>query len=155
MPREELMFDIDRIIKQAALEGTLTEDAIGYYNGLIKLAEEKKAECKALTERVERLDAERAALAGEKAQLQTAVHEWATRETELKDREEKVLRKEIEAEFNEKRVADHKEMFKVVFRNSVLRKEVMTPVDQPEPNQYNSCPPAGYPQKDTVEEEET
>ena len=72
---------------------------------------------------------------------------------DLMDRENKCMELEVRKECADLRVVDHKEMFKTVFRNSVLRKEVMTPIDATQVDQYGTQLPGGYPQRDTVEEE--
>jgi hypothetical protein len=71
------------------------------------------------------------------------------------DREGKCTELEIRKECADLRVTDHKEMFTTVFRNSVLRKEVMSPVSAGPIDQYGTKQSDVYPSKDTVEEEET
>jgi len=65
------------------------------------------------------------------------------------ERETKNLKLELNAEHEAKRVVDHKEMFKVVFRNSVLRRGVVTPIHVSESGMHGST------DLNTVEEEET
>lgn len=151
----DLAQELEKIILKAGIDGALTEDAVSQFHALVTERNALRTELEN-EKRVRKEEAEKASrYHNQLAEANETISLWATRETDLKDREDKVLRKEIESEFNEKRVADHKEMFTTVFRNSVLRKEVMTAIDAAEPNQYNSCPSGGYAQKDTVEEEET
>ena len=146
--------ELEVIIQKAALDGALTNEAVAQFHSLVKERDALKEDnCRLddlnteLEEKVTKFDAR--ASAAEKC-----AEEWAGREQDLMDRESTCTKLEVEKECAELRVTDHKEMFTTVFRNSVLRKEVMTPLDSSEANQYNSCPPGGMAQRDTVEEEE-
>ena len=146
--------ELEKIILKAGIDGALTEDAVAQFHALVTERNALRTELEN-EKRVRKEEAEKATrfhndLAGANQKLS----EWAEREQELRDREAKATELEIRKECAESRVADHQEMFRIVFRNAIVRKEVMTPIDAAEPNQYNSCPSGGYAQKDTVEEEE-
>lgn len=152
----ELTDTLEKLIQQAALDGAMTEDAVAQFHSLVMERnslkdandEWEEASKKDKTE-IGRLS-KRATVAEEECQ------NWAGKEQDLLDREHICLEKELRCEYNQKRIEDHQEMFKTVFRNSVLRKEVMTPLRGSEGlDQYNSQLPGGFAQKDEVEEEET
>jgi hypothetical protein len=150
----DLAQNLEKLIKKAALDGALTEDAVAQFDSIVK-ERNHLSEQLDYSEQHYKTEAEKCNRYHE--QLATAnkcLEEWAGREQDLLTREHECLEKELRAEYEAKRVEDHKTMFTTVFRNSVLRKEVMTPLEAGEPNQYNSCPSGGYAQKDTVEEEE-
>ena len=145
---------LEKIILKAGIDGALTEDAVAQFNALVKERDALKTSL-AHEEKVRKEEADKAMRYHEQlAAANEMLSNWATREEELKDRESKVTELEIRKECSDLRVADHQEMFRIVFRNAIVRKEVMTPIDAAEPNQYNSCPSGGYAQKDEVEEEE-
>ena len=150
----DLAKDLEKIILKAGIDGALTEEAVNQFHSLVKERDALKTSL-AHEEKVRKEEADKAMRYHEQlAAANEMLSNWATREEELKDRESKVTELEIRKECAETRVADHQEMFRIVFRNAIVRKEVMTPLEAGEPNQYNSCPSGGYAQKDTVEEEE-
>lgn len=119
--------DLEKIILRAGIDGALTEEAVAQFHALIKERDALQIENKKLGERNTELDERVTSLAEQYNERQTRLQGWATREQELKDREEKCLRLELEAEYNLKRVEDHKSMVSLVFRNTVLKKQVVTP----------------------------
>jgi len=66
--------------------------------------------------------------------LKKAISEWEQKEHFLLERESKALRLEMQAAHEAQRVTDHKEMFQLVFRNSVIREKGMVPVHGAIPN---------------------
>ncbi len=151
----ELTDNLEKIILRAGIDGALTEDAVAQFHALVTERNAIKTELTGLKEAHENLITNRDALNVKMQAAVTCAEEWAGREQDLMDREGKCAALEIRKECAELRVTDHQEMFKIVFRNSVIRKGVMTPIDSTAPNEYNSCPPGGMAQKDEVEEEET
>jgi predicted RNase H-like nuclease (RuvC/YqgF family) len=146
--------EIETILKKAAIDGTLTEEAINVFHATLKENEALKDTNRQLKDDNTKLDERQSDYSQRYQEAVKSNDAWAQRESDLKDREKECLRLELEAKFNEKRVEDHKNMFTTVFRNSVLRKEVMTPVHPGVPDQYGTRQDA-WPQRDTVEEEET
>ena len=145
--------EIDKIIQKAALDGVLTKGAVTQFSELIherdalkKTTEEQGKELVKLNDVLRAVQGERDAARSDRDLMMTQMDD-------VKKREEEMLKLEITAEFQEKRVTDHKEMFTTVFRNSVLRKEIMTPTHPSAPDQYGTRQ-EGYPSKDTTEEEE-
>lgn len=151
----DLTDSLEVLIQKAALDGALTADAVAQFHALVTERDAIKEELGELKKAHATLIVNRDALNQKMQEAVTCAEEWAGREQDLMDRESKCTALEIRKECAEIRVTDHQEMFKIVFRNSVIRKGVMTPIDSSEPNQYNSCPPGGMAQKDEVEEEET
>lgn len=149
----ELAKDLEKLILRAGIDGALTEDAVAQFHALVKQRDALDADNKRLddanTELSERITSVTEMYNDRQSQLQG----WATRESEIKDREEKCLRLELEAEYNLKRVEDHKSMVSLVFRNSVLKKQIVTPgsstIDQYGTKNDN------YPDTTPTEEEET
>jgi predicted RNase H-like nuclease (RuvC/YqgF family) len=79
--------------------------------------------------------------------------EWHKRNSELCDREQQITRLEMTAQNESQRVTDHQEMFKVVFRNAIIRREVMT--DPTAGYSDNGCHYGGDPaMKHEVKEEQ-
>ncbi len=151
----DLTDSLEVLIQKAALDGALTADAVAQFHSLVTERDALKTDLEDLTKVHENVVTNRDALSTKCQAAVTCAEEWAGREQDLMDRENKCMELEVRKECADLRVIDHQEMFKIVFRNSVIRKGVMTPLDSSEPNQYNSCPPGGMAQKDEVEEEET
>jgi len=146
--------EIDKIIQKAALDGVLTKGAVTQFNELIH---ERDALAKTVDEQKLALDKEKAANQELTAKLNTHIEmeqSLVTREASVEESELEHRDRKVKLECAELRVKDHKEMFTTVFRNSVLRKEVMTPTHPSAPDQYGTRQ-EGYPSKDTTEEEET
>jgi hypothetical protein len=151
----DLTQDLEKIILRAGIDGALTEDAVAQFHALVTERNAIRIELDQSIDARDALRNERDEARQIRDVLQAECETWAGKEQDLMDREGKCAELEIRKECAELRVIDHKEMFTTVFRNSVLRKEVMTALDSTPPTEYNSCPPGGMAQKDTVEEEET
>lgn len=137
--RQELLMDIDRIIKQAALDGVLTEDAIEYYNGLIKVAEEKSKE---LDDTKVMLEAERKLVGKLERELSTAnelVKIAGQREAELIGREAECLKHELTAANANSRLQDHKDMMALIFKPGEIRREAWKSIPGFDENGYPNC----------------
>ena len=150
--RKDLLEDIDRIVKQAGLEGTLTEDAIGYYNSLIKITEETKAKNAELEKQLKECDEQRRAEANKHHEASQKLNAWIERERELVEREKEITKLELKAEYEAKRVDDHKTMFATVFKGYHVRKQVVTPGSSHK-DQYGNRT-SEYPDVTDTEEEE-
>ena len=150
----ELTEQLDKIIQQAALDGTLTQKAVDQFHSIITQNAALETKVASLEVVVEERRKKISGLEIDVALSKTLVEVAAKAEVEMIEREKKMTELELRAEYQLVRVNDHKEMFKTVFRNSVLRKEVMTPTHPSAPDQYGTRQ-EGYPNKDTVESEET
>ena len=150
----ELTEQLDKIIQQAALDGALTQKAVDQFHSIIvqntALETEVASLETVLDERAKKIDRLEIDLGMAKTLNKVA----AEAEIEMIEREKNITTLELTAEHEKQRVKDHISMFTTVFRNSVIRKEVMTPVT-PAPMDQGMRGTDGYPQRDTVESEET
>ncbi len=151
----DLTDSLEVLIQKAALDGALTADAVAQFHSLVTERDALKTDLEDLTKVHANVVVNRDALNEKMQAAVKCAEEWAGREQDLMDRENKCTELEIRKECADLRVLDHKEMFTTVFRNSVLRKEVMTPVGAGPIDQYGTKQSDVYPSKDTVEEEET
>ncbi len=149
----ELTEQLDKMIQKAALDGALTNKAVDQFHSLVK--QNEAMEEKAIKLEQSLMDAEKqiTKLDADNSELRSLQGHMAQRENEVSEREKKMTTLELTVEFQEHRVNDHKKMVELIFRNSVLRREVMTPTHPSAPDQYGTRQ-EGYPSKDTVEEEE-
>lgn len=150
----DLAQDLEKLILKAGIDGALTEEAVSQFHALVKERDAIKTELVDLKKVHENTVINRDALNEKLQAAETCAQEWAGREQDLMDREGKCNHLEMEAKYQGLRVEDHKEMFKTVFRNSVIRQGVMTPLPGLKADQYGTSH-APYAQKDDVETEET
>lgn len=147
--------ELEVIIQKAALDGALTQDAVAQFHALVTERDAIKVELEELKKAHATLIVNRDALNAKMQAAVTCAEEWAGREQDLMDREGKCTELEIRKECADLRVTDHQEMFRLVFRNSVIRRGVMTPVSAGPIDQYGTKQSDVFPTKDEVEEEET
>ena len=149
----ELTDQLDKIIQKAALDGALTQDAVSQFHALVK----ERDALKEANEEWEVSDKKlKKDLARDQAQVKILSAEcetWAGREQDLLDREGKCTELEIRKECADSRVTDHQEMFRIVFRNAIIRKEVMTTNENH--TDMNGAQHSSFSTKEPVEEEET
>lgn len=148
----ELTEQLDKMIQQAALDGALTTKAVDQFHSLVHQCDEQAEELRSLTKVKTELIDQRDQLKIDLGLSKTLVELAAKAEVEMIEREKNITTLELTAQHHEQRVVDHQFMFTTVFRNSVLRKEVMTPTNSTV-DQYGSRQ-TDFPSKDTVEEEE-
>lgn len=118
----DLANELEKIILKAGIDGALTEDAVAQFHALVT---ERNALKDDLKDTKRQLDVANEHTTKVNAKYSEAVQSndaWATREKELKDREDSCLRLEIEKECAEKRVDDHIGMVKLVLRNESVRR---------------------------------
>lgn len=148
----ELTEQLDKIIQQAALDGTLTQKAVDQFHSIITQNAALETKVASLETVVEERGKKISKLEIDIGISKTLVELAAKAEVDMIEREKNITTLELTANFQEQRVNDHKKMVELVFRNSVLRKEVMTPTNSTV-DQYGSRQ-TDFPNKDTVEEEE-
>ncbi len=152
---DKYMQEIEKAVQTAAIDGTLTKEAVDMFHGIL----EENEELKDVVEKKDRFEQERNKTVERLERDLSMAHALnkvaAEAEMAMVEREQKMTTLELTAKHMEERVTDHKEMFTTVFRNSVLRKEVMTPVSAGSVDQYGTRQGDVYPAKDTVKEEET
>ena len=149
----ELTENLDKLIQKAALDGALTPDAVAQFHALViqgdAQAEELRELQKVNTEIIEKRDEYSRKL---KIMLDDA-NELSTRAAAIDASEQEHRDREVRLECAELRVQDHREMFKVVFRNAIIRREVMTSNESH--TDVNGASHNSFSMKDNVEEEET
>lgn len=145
---------INEIIQAAALDGTLTRSAIAQFEELITenttLVDHNQELEAALDVRKTDLIALEKRVARQNDDLSIYEKRLAT----IDEREQKMTTLELTAKHESKRVEDHKAMVELIFRNSILRREVMTPLAPSSISDNGMTSPQGYAQKDTVETKE-
>ena len=151
----DLTDGLDKLIQKAALDGALTPEAVAQFHSLVKQCDSQAEELRSLNKiNSEIIDARDELSRKVKIMLDDA-NELSTRAAAIEADEDEHRNRKVQLECANLRVTDHKEMFTTVFRNSVLRKEVMTPVTPGPVDQYGTKQPDAYPAKDEVKEEET
>ncbi len=149
----DLTEQLDKIIQKAALDGALTKEAVDQFHSLVKQCDAQAEELRSLNKlNIELID-KRDKLVIDLDMAKTLNKVAAEAEIAMIEREKFITKLELTAEFEKQRVTDHINMFTTVFRNSVLRREVMTPIEATRMDQGMSGQ-SGYASKDTVEEEE-
>ena len=149
----DLTDQLDKIIQKAALDGALTSDAVAQFHSLVKQCESQAEELRSLNKLNAELKDKREKLTGQLEIAKKLNQLAAEAEVAMIEREKQITTLELTAVHMKQRVTDHINMFTTVFRNSVLRREVMTPIEATRMDQGMSGQ-SGYASKDTVEEEE-
>lgn len=152
MKTANLMEEIDRSIKQAALAGTLTEDAIEYFNSLVKVAETKHTENERLLEQKDQVSKALDEVRKERDQLLNQVNYWIDRDTQLTAREKRITELEMTAKCESQRVLDHQNMMAVIFKPGTLRREMFGSIPGFDDNGY-SCGSGATSENGTVSDE--
>lgn len=148
----ELTEQLDKMIQKAALDGALTSKAVDQFHSLVKQKDALEEKAIKLEQVLMETDKQVNKLDADNTELRALQGGMAQRENEVSEREKEITKLEMVAEYELQRVKDHKEMFTTVFRNSVLRKEIMTPNESH--TDVNGASHQSYSSKDTVEEEE-
>jgi hypothetical protein len=138
MSNEQMMEDIDRTIKQAAIAGTLTEDAIGYYNGLIKLAEEQRIEIKGYVEDAKKQSDIIRLIQQERDDARKVRDVLLTERDGIIEREKWITILEQQAKWQEARVLDHKHMMETIFKPHSFKESVYKSVPKVDSNGYET-----------------
>ena len=149
---EQLNMELTKLISKAAIDGTLSENAVKQFTDVLK-------ENKDLISDIEMQNKQLGEQQGENAKLRreleaiTKMHiGFSEREMALTDRERQHEVLEMSLKYEQKRVDDHKSMVGLIFRNAVMKKGVMTAIEGMPPGN-GMCGTSGYANKDTVEEE--
>lgn len=125
----ELTDKLETVIQQAALDGALTKDAVAQFHSLVVERNALKDANVEWEETDKKSKKEHATLSTSFSQVSTQLSDYQTRERELQEREQKITTLELTATHMGERVKDHQKMVELIFRNSILRKEVMTPAE--------------------------
>lgn len=149
----ELTIELDRLIQKAALDGALTKDAITKFGNVLMENERMKAQGTIDNEKIA-ADAKEIRRLGVALDIANGLVKIAGEmEAALITREKDATRNELLAEYSAIRVKDHQEMFRIVFRNAVIKRDIVTP-GSASFDQYNNKTD-NFPDKTPVEEEET
>jgi hypothetical protein len=166
---DKYILEIQNAIEKAAIDGTLTKDAIGQFNSLIEHNEALQSQALDFDKKFYRQDGEIKELTTNLSIAQGLNKVAAEMEAAIINREQKMTELELTAKHEAKRVEDHQNMFGLVFRNAVIRSSVLgqelvaipgTPdtVDQYGVRQYGSGREpdvTGVPVSKTEDKEET
>lgn len=149
----ELAEQLEKMILRAGIDGALTEDAVAQFHALVKQRDALDVDNKRLDDRNTELEEKVRHLDSRACKAEACAETWAGREQDLMDRESKCTELEIRKECADLRVTDHQRMVELVFRNTVLKKQVVTPgagtIDQYGTRQSE------FPDTTPAEEEET
>jgi len=146
--------ELGKMIQKAAIDGTLNEKAVEHYNAIIA---ENKALHTALDEKREdyrQADQERMNLRSALTAVQESVDGFEQREKELAEKESAAEVLAMTVKYEQKRVEDHKEMVGLIFRNTLLKRQAMTPGHHGHVDQYGTTIGAEYATKHDLEEKE-
>lgn len=145
--------EIDKIIQKAALDGVLTTGAVKQFSEMIL---ERDALLK--TTDAQKLDLAKKEGAIKELTDRLNIHieqgqSLCTREAAVEEEENEHRDRLVMLKCANLRVDDHKEMFRVVFRNTVVREEVMTRNESH--TESSGASHSSFENKDTLEKEET
>lgn len=128
---------------QAAIQKNLPAAVALELQSFIEQAKRDSTDLAALRSRFDAVDGQRRELANEGDRQRTALNNWAKRETELKEREEKVLDAEHRLEIADLKIghanaltAHGKELFGMVFRNTIVRETALGTQERPMYTQF-------------------
>ncbi len=150
----ELTDNLELLIQKAAIDGALTAEAVAQFHALVTERDALKTDNCRLDDLNTELGEKVTHFSAKFSAAEKCAQEWAGREQDLMDRENKCMELEVRKECAETRVKDHQSMIGLIFRNAVIKKGVMTPLAGLKADQYGSSH-APFAQRDEVETEET
>jgi predicted RNase H-like nuclease (RuvC/YqgF family) len=150
---QELSQEVMKIIKIAAMNGTLTEEAVKHINKIIDENNDLLHKVTDLCSTIKMVRKERDEAQSKVFNFNQNKTEFLKRKREIREREKKITRLELDAQWQAERVKDHKEMFSLIFRNIETRKNIFTPVDGG--TQYDGKKAAGHVQTNEQIEKNT
>ena len=151
---DKVQEELERVIQKAAIDGTLSERAVKQFTETLEANSALKAQVSADARQLTELKKEREALAIKSNALGEELKAYQAREKELQDRESQAEVLSMSLKYEQKRVEDHKNMVSLVFRNSLLKKQVMTPGHAGHVDQYGNQQGQEWPTKHDLEEKE-
>jgi len=146
---DKYLKEIEVAIQKAAIDGALSEAAVEQFHSVIQKCDDLTDKCVKLERTNEDLKKSRDELNTSFNQTSSTLSDYQTRERELVERETKNLELKLKAEHESKRVEDHKDMVKLVFRNLEVRRNVFPVSPAQHINDQGITAPGGY-----VEEKE-
>lgn len=148
----DLTDTLEKIIQQAALDGAMTEDAVAQFHTLVVERNALKDANVEWEENDKKLKKELETLAVDLDIAKGLNKVAAEAEMAMIEREQNITTLELTAKHQAERVEDHKDMVKLIFRNTVLKKGVMTPAGSH--TDVNGASSSTYSDRNEVEEEE-
>jgi predicted RNase H-like nuclease (RuvC/YqgF family) len=149
----ELQNEIMKSINVAAINGTLTNEAVSHFKKIVDESQDMKGRIDYLEEELKnkKMEANKYKLENEEFMLRKQSIE--KREADVSIREKEITKLECSLTGAMDRVKDHKEMFSVVFRNTEVRRDMFTAVNGGD--NYDGKRNAGWvsrdEQKETIE----
>ena len=151
---EELNVELTKLISKAAIDGTLSESAVKQFTGVLEenkdLIHDIEVQNKDLGETQGRMIRAEERVKMLEAECET----WAGKEQDLLDRESQAEVLAMTVKYEQKRVEDHKSMVGLIFRNTLLRNQVVVPGHAGTIDQYGSRQGEQYPTTHDVETKE-
>lgn len=138
MSDQQLLSNIEKVIRKASVEGVLTEKAISEFNNVLNTNQVLNTELTELKKKFAKLEEKQKEFIDKCASQASTIDSWKRREDSLIEREKEMTRLELEARYDRERVSDHKEMFELVFRNIEVRRNIFTAVPGINAGQYGS-----------------
>lgn len=149
----ELTDQLDKLIQKAALDGALTQDAVSQFHSLVKQCDAQAEELRELNKVNSATIKSRDELSRKLKIMLDDANELSTRGAAIEADEDEHRNRKVQLECANLRVTDHQEMFRVVFRNAVIKREIVTP-GSASYDQYNTKTD-NFPDKTPIEEEQT
>jgi hypothetical protein len=122
---EQLNEELGKLIQKAAIDGTLSKSAVEQFNGLLVDNENLQKDVAVKVKRIQDLEEQVKSLTEQNhnyAEIQNGVKE---REEACRAKEQEHRDRQVKLECAEMRVADHQNMFGLVFRNAVIKSSVL------------------------------
>lgn len=147
--------ELEKVILKAAIDGTFSQEAVEQYRAVMTENSELKAANESQKKQLSSLRDDLGVLNNRSEVMRNELEGYKAREKELQDRESQAEVLEMTVKYEQKRVEDHRSMVGLIFRNTKLRSQAMTPgfpgfVDAAGMTQYPN-----YPEKNDLETEET
>ncbi len=151
----KLTEQLDTMIQKAALDGALTQDAVKQFHELVEANDSQTKQLSSLRDDLGLANKDRDRLKIELGIANTLVKVAAEAELKMIEREKEMTKLELLAEYSAIRVKDHVAMVELIFRNSILRTQMMTPGHPGHVDQYGTVQNQQYETKHDLESKET
>jgi malate synthase len=151
----ELTQQLDKMIQKAALDGALTEDAVEQFHELVKANESQRKQLSSLRDEMVQKERVLELVQQERNDARTARDALLEKEAKMDEALAQDELLQMTVRYEQKRVDDHKSMVGLIFRNTVLKKQAVTPGHAGHVDQYGNVQNQDYPSTHNLEEEET
>lgn len=148
---EELNKELTKLISKAAIDGTLSESAVKQFTDVLKDNVSLKAMLETSEKHREKGEQTLRLVQQERDDARKVRDVLLAKEKDMNERiaQDEVL--QVTVKYEQKRVNDHKEMVGLIFRNSLLRSQVMTPGHPGHVDQYGTVQNQGFDSKHDLE----